>query len=441
MQPRRIALAALLLAAVAAASAAAPEGTWHGRISAGLQRLQLVFHFGPDSTCTVDSPDQGARGLAARLLPCGPDSVAVAIPAVQAEYRGRVGKRSITGRFRQGPYVLPLNLKPGEASLRRPQTPVPPFPYVTREVSVPSGDAVLSGTITYPEGYTPGSRPPLAVLVSGSGLQNRDEEIMGHKPFAVLAHELARRGVATLRYDDRGFARSTGSNDSATTMTYADDAAAAVAYARASGDFGAVGVAGHSEGGTIAFILGARGDVDFAVSLAGAAVAGMDILMAQNRRALAEAGYDSAVTEAYCSVLAPVLRGEKTDAGTLESLPEALRANLRAVESHLNPWMRYFATFDPAEALRALKCPLLALNGELDTQVEAGPNLEAIKRAVPAHPRNELRSYPGLNHLFQPCRTGSVAEYGTIEQTMSPAVPADIATWILVTVQGATELR
>ena len=430
MQLKRAPIAALLLAAAVHAGAEVPAGPWHGRISAGIQRISLVFHFGPDGTCTVDSPDQGATGLQARLLPCGSDSVAVAIPAVQAEYRGKIGPSTITGRFRQGPYVLPLTLKPGAVGLKRPQTPVPPFPYTTEDVTIPAGDAVLSATIAYPEGYAPGMRPPLAVLVSGSGLQNRDEEIMGHKPFAVLADYLARHGVATLRYDDRGYARSTGATDSATTLTYAADAAAAVDFARSLDRFGKVGVAGHSEGGTIAFILGSRGLIDFAVSLAGAAIPGRDILMAQNRRVLADAGYDSAVAEAYCAALAQVLAGEEPDAEAIGELPEPLQANLRSVAANLSPWLRYFAAADPSEALRSLKCPLLALNGELDMQVEAMANLAAIRAAVPAGIDCIVRSYPGLNHLFQPCTTGAVTEYGTIETTMAGEVLRDATEWI-----------
>jgi len=409
---------------VGAASAA---GCVDGKISVGLQKLNIVFNFEADGSCTLDSPDQGAEGIAADMRLCAPDSVAVDVPSLQVQYRGRVEASRIVGKFKQGPYTFPLTLKPGAVDVRRPQTPRPPYPYRTEEVSISAGDAVLSATVTYPEGFDDATAVPMAVMVSGSGLQNRDEEILQHRPFAVIADYLARNGVATLRYDDRGFGRSTGSNAEATTMTYADDAAAAVAFARSLGHFSRVGVLGHSEGGTIAFVLGSRGVVDFAVSMAGAAECGKDILLRQNRSAMHYAGVDEATAATYCEALAAVLDGAvpRTD-----GLPDNLRANLDHISADLSPWLRHFAAYDPAAAISAVHCPVFAFNGSRDTQVDAGANLGIIRRLLPHDAKNRVREYEGLNHLMQHCATGQAAEYGVIEETIAPEVLEDIAAWI-----------
>lgn len=428
MQFKRTALTAACVAAIVAlANAATPQGPWHGRLSVGLQRLNIVFHFNADGTCTLDSPDQGATGIVAELLPCGPDSVVAAVPSLHAEFRGRVGASTIAGKFRQGPYTFPLTLKPGTVDVRRPQTPRPPYPYAVEDVEIDAGDAVLSATLVCPERFDSLRDVPLVVLVSGSGLQNRDEEILQHRPFAVIADFLARRGIASLRYDDRGFARSTGSNDSATTLTYAADAEAAVAYARSLGRFGRVGVLGHSEGGTIGFILGSRGAADFVVSMAGAAERGLDILMRQNRRALREAGTSDAEADAYCAALAAVLDGREADTSALSP---ALAANLARVRDSRSPWLRHFAAYAPAAAIAATRCPVLAINGTRDTQVDAEANLGIIRRMLPDGAHNTVRAYDGLNHLMQHCATGSVAEYGSIEETIAPEVLADIVAWL-----------
>lgn len=428
MQLKRLALTAALALCAAgfAASRELPQGPWHGKLSLGIKRLNLVLRFGADGQCTLDSPDQGATGIPAEVLVRTPDSVAVAVPRLDVLYTAKVTDSTIAGRFRQGPYTFSLTLRPGEVDVRRPQTPRPPLPYRTEEVTVDAGDATLSGTLTYPAGG-PAAGVPLVVMVSGSGLQNRDEEIMQHRPFAVIADYLARHGIASLRYDDRGYARSTGSNEHATTDTYAADAAAAVAHARALGSFGRVGVLGHSEGGTIAFILASRGEVDFAVSMAGAAERGMDILMRQNRQALREAGVADTVAAQYCSALAAVLSGREAHTA---GLPDKLVANLELIHDSRSPWLRHFAAYDPSEAISTARCPVFAFGGTLDKQVDTDANLAVVRAHLPAGPHNSVRAYEGLNHLLQPCRTGSVAEYGTVETTIAPEVLADIAAWI-----------
>lgn len=431
MQSKRIALTlAIVLMALATMAQQAPAGPWHGKLSVGLQKLNLVFNFNADGTCTLDSPDQGAIGIAANTEVLRPDSVVVTVPSLGVRFAGSVAASTISGKFKQGAYTFHLTLRPGRVDVRRPQTPRPPFPYTTEDVRIPAGDAVLSATITYPEGYDSlraAAAVPLVVLVSGSGLQNRDEEILQHKPFAVIADYLARRGIATLRYDDRGFGMSTGSNDTATTLTYADDAAAAVAFARGLGRFGRVGVLGHSEGGTIGFILGQRRVVDFVVSMAGAAERGLDILLRQNRRALAQAGMSEEVADAYCHALEAVLESRELTDAMLTPLPAGLADNLRGIAASPAVWLRYFAVYDPSAAIAATVCPVLALNGSRDTQVDAAANLGIIRNLLPGA---DVREMPGLNHLMQHCARGTVDEYGSIEETVAPEVLSAIAWWI-----------
>lgn len=430
MQFKRTALTLLAVASVTAALAAdSPCGPWHGRLSVGLQRLRVVFDIGIDGTCTFDSPDQGATGLPAELRLCTSDSLVVEMPGLNARFAGKVGQSAIVGRFTQGAYTFPLTLKPGTASVRRPQTPKAPFPYSVEDVAINAGDAVLSATLTRPAADS-SARAPLVVLVSGSGLQNRDEEILSHRPFAVMADWLARNGIASLRYDDRGFARSTGSNDSATTITYAADAAAAVEYARSIGEFASIGVLGHSEGGTIAFMLGARGCVDFVISMAGPAICGRYILLAQNRAIMIASGMHDSVVTKYCDALGVVLDGGCPSAADTESLPERLSDNLVRVAGSMNPWIKHFVSYSPAGDISAVRCPVFAFNGSLDMQVDAAANLGAIRRHLPAGEHNVVRCYEGLNHLMQHCSTGFPSEYGTIEETIAPEVLADIAAWI-----------
>ncbi|MBR1926892.1 MAG: alpha/beta hydrolase, partial [Bacteroidales bacterium] len=303
-----------------------------------------------------------------------------------------------------------LTLTPGDVVRNRPQTPVEPFPYKVEEVSFTNGDAVLSGTLVYPEGWNARKKVPVAILVSGSGLQNRDEELFGHKPFLVISDYLARKGIATLRYDDRGAGKSVGNAQEATTMDFMEDAGAGLDFLRSTGKFGKTGVIGHSEGGEIAFMLAARNKVDFLVSLAGPGVQGDSILLLQNLNALRQAGY------------------------TMPIPKETVRAQ---VKSRNNPWLDYFIDYDPAKDIRLVRCPALILNGGKDTQVEAPVNIPAIESNLPRNRRGRyvskktaVKVYPGLNHLFQHCETGQSDEYGRIEETISPEVLSDIAAWI-----------
>ena len=268
-------------------------GTWNGELNAGLQKIPLVLNLAADGTCTLDSPQQGAKGIAATIDYISADSLTVSVKQLNASYSARLQDGELKGTFTQNGFKLPLNMKPGElAKPNRPQTPQPPFPYETEEVTFTNvkAGATLAGTLTVPKD---GAKCVL-LMVTGSGAQNRDEEVFDHRPFAVIADRLARAGIATLRYDDRATGKSVSGKDSdATTLDFAEDAAAGIAWLRAQKRFKKVGLLGHSEGGTIAFMLGAQKKLDFIVSLAGPAVKGDSILLEQNKLLAGAAAKDS----------------------------------------------------------------------------------------------------------------------------------------------------
>ena len=420
----------LLLFAGSLCRAQLPEGSWSGAIEVQGTKLTMVFHF-TDEGCQLDVPDQGARGIpaAARLTELGATHIDVA--SIGASFEGYRFGEKIVGTFTQHGVQFPMTLTPGALVRNRPQTPQPPFPYATEEVSFSNGDAVLRGTLTLPEGYD--RTTPVLLMVTGSGLQNRDEELFEHKPFAVIADCLARRGIATLRYDDRGFGESTGDATFCTTEDLKKDAAAGVALLRKR--FDRVGVLGHSEGGTIALMLAAEGQADFIVSLAGMVISGAETLLAQNRVALPQAGIDAQTTELYCKALeetfTAVKEGQPLPKHTAYKLPQALQQNLQLVQAQLQmPYLRYFVKLDASQLLGQIHCPVLALNGTRDTQVDCTRNLGALKQGLPAStPNQRIAACDGLNHLFQHCTTGLSDEYLTIEETIAPEVLGILATW------------
>ena len=421
----------VLLCAGILCRAQLPEGSWSGAIEVQGTKLTMVFHF-TEEGCQLDVPDQGARGIpaAARLTELGATHIDVA--SIGASFEGYRFGEKIVGTFSQHGVQFPMTLTPGLPVRNRPQTPQPPFPYDTEEVHFANGDAVLCGTLTLPKNYD--RTTPVLLMVTGSGLQNRDEELFEHKPFAVIADYLARRGIATLRYDDRGFGESTGDATFCTTEDLKKDAAAGVALLRERFDH--VGVLGHSEGGTIALMLAAEGQADFIVSLAGMVVSGAETLLAQNRLMLPKAGFDQKTTDLYCKALEdtftavaeglPIPKADKYD------LPAALQQNLQAVQAQLNlPYLRYFVQLDASKLLEQIHCPVLAMNGTLDTQVDYSRNLGALKQGLPASaPNQRIAAAEGLNHLFQHCTTGLTDEYPLIEETFAPEVLSILATWI-----------
>ena len=392
---KRIVYFPLLLALVALNAAAQNiSGSWTGILDVGQYQLPLVFHITDDGRCTFDSPMETVRDIPAEIEYLSADSVRLKT-AINFTYEGRLQDGVIHGTFTQNGASFPMDL----VLMNRPQTPQPPFPYQTQVVKFnnPKAGATLAGTLTVPQGAR-----CVLLMVTGSGSQNRDEEIMAHKPFAVIADRLARQGIATLRYDDRGYGESVGGEViKATTRDFAEDAMAGIEWLRQSGRFQQVGILGHSEGGSIAFMLGAQGLVDFIVSLAGPAVQGDTLLLEQNK------------------LIAPELARNLT--------VEVLRKDPRIQQS---PWYSFFMDYDPQADIAAVKCPVMAINGEKDTQVPCEMCLNALREALPAHAHHLIKSYPGLNHLFQHCETGKPDEYGIIEETISEEVINDIITWL-----------
>ncbi len=439
---------------VAAAPAPTLEGAWQGVLAVGPTRLRLVVNIkrtGAGWTGTLVSVDQGAQGVPIDVVKVDGDRVRLALGKIGASYDARLAGDQLTGTFTQSGAVLPLELarttNPPVAK-PRPQNPRRPFPYDEIEVGVdnPPAGLRLACTLTEPRGRGPF---PAVVLFTGSGPQDRDESLMGHKPFLVLSDAITRRGVAVLRCDDRGIGKSTGTFAGATTLEFASDALAAVAALRARPEIARahVGVAGHSEGGAVAAIAAAQSkDVAFIVLLAGAALPGDQILDLQRAWLEKETGAtDAQVAEskAIWDRVYAIIKAEKDDGvakkklrAIYDGLPSSVRADLEqggfdaVVKQVLAPWFRAFLSLDPRTFLAQVRVPVLAINGELDRQVPADANLPAMKKALAQDNDVTVRELPGLNHLFQTAKTGSPNEYASIDETMAPSMLALVSDWI-----------
>ena len=425
---KKLILIGVLLAAVFSASA--QTGTWSGKLDVQGTKLSLVFHLDEENP-TMDSPDQGAKGIPIEVTRTATGSITIKVPSIGATYEGLWLIKQIAGTFKQMGASMPLTLMPGEEKLNRPQTPKGPFPYAQEEVSFSNGEAVLKGTLVLPEGCT--RNTPVLIMITGSGLQNRDEVFYEHRPFAVIADAFARAGIATLRYDDRGFGESTGDIINCTTEDLKNDALAGIGLLRER--FDKVGVIGHSEGGTIALMLAAEKKADFIVSLAGMVVSGKETLLWQNRIALAAAGVPDETVNTYCKALQEIyearLAGAPLPAPGKYDLPATLAQNLSAVSMQIQtPYLKYFLALDVRPLLGDVTCPVLALNGTKDTQVEPESNLGALRNGLSYNTKNSLEAIEGVNHLFQHCQTGSPNEYRDIEETFAPEVLEKLIQWI-----------
>ena len=420
----------LALMAVAAVTLKAQTGAWTGKLKVSGVELALIFNIGEESA-TLDVPDQGAKDIPVEVSRDAVGGITLNVPAINASFKGLWAGKVIAGTFTQHGMSFPMTLTPGAPVVRRPQTPVGPFPYATEEVSFTNGDAVLKGTLTLPDNCD--RKTPVLIMVTGSGLQNRDEELFGHKPFAVIADAFARAGIATLRYDDRGFGESTGDVVLCTTEDLKNDALAGVKLLRSR--FERVGVIGHSEGGTIALMLAGERQVDFAVSLAGMIVSGAETLLAQNRRAFESAGLPESEVEAFARLLSDTFTAIRTRAPLPSAdnydITDALRKNYAAaLPSFRTPYMEFFLGLDLSASLSGITCPVMALNGTKDTQVQCDRNIAALEAGLPSNSRSVIRAEDGLNHLFQHCVTGEVSEYKSIEETFSPEVLSEMIAWI-----------
>lgn len=471
---RPVLLASLLMSLLPAlpfdalAQTSPVAGTWSGSLQVGGQSVPLVFHLqeGADGalTATMDSPAQGARGIPVQSVTFEGARLVLELPPMAARYEGTLeAPDRIAGQWSQGGASFPLELTKGEAPAAptRPQDPVPPLPYRVEEVRYPNAAAgiELAGTFTVPEGTGPF---PAVALITGSGPQNRDEELLGHRPFLVLSDHLTRRGIAVLRSDDRGVGESGGDFATATSRDFAGDAAAAVAWLRARPevDGRAVGLVGHSEGGLIAPMVSVEmGGVDFVVLLAGPGLTGEEILYLQGAAIARAMGVPESAVERTLALqqrLFQVVRQVEDDAARpgrlrqelqaiLDETPAAERPTLgvpagqedawiqQQVQALSGPWFRFFLLHDPADDLRRLQVPVLAVIGEKDLQVPAPENAAAIRAALTegGNPDPTVEVLPGLNHLFQTAGTGAPAEYGQIQETFAPQALERVSTWIL----------
>ena len=438
-------------------------GQWNGILKVQGTQLRLVFNISKTETgfsSTMDSPDQGAKGIPVTSTSFENQTLKLAVSNLGVEYQGTLDKDNvITGDFKQRGMSFPLNLSKEMVEKEktvRPQEPKKPYPYYEEEVTFENAKAgiQLAGTLTLPSKE---GRFPAVILITGSGPQNRDEELMGHKPFLVLSDFLTKNGIAVLRFDDRGTAASKGDFKTATSQDFASDVEAGVAFLKTRKEINEkkIGLIGHSEGGIIApMVANSSKDVAFIVLLAGTGIPGDQLLLLQQELL----GKESHISDAGLKTAKTINKGAfeivtkststeqlKTDLTNyikqaLKDNPDVLDPNgtnpdefiKTQVDQVASPWMIFFLKYNPAIALEKVKCPVLALNGEKDLQVPPKENLGAIKNALAKGGNKKVTAIelPGLNHLFQECKTGSPAEYATIEQTFSPIALTEILKWI-----------
>ena len=415
--------------AMMAFAANAQEGTWNGELNVMGNKVPLVFNFSTNG-CTIDSPSQGVNGIQAEKTVKDDGTISVKVGMIGATFEGKMTDGEIKGTYVQNGFPLPLTLKPGKLVVKRPQTPVPPFPYKEESVSFTNAQYTFNGTLTLPENYT--KNTPVVLMVTGSGQQDRDEELFSHKPFAVIADALARQGIASLRYDDRGWGDNSVNFADFTTDDFRQDAAAALPLLRKR--FNKVGILGHSEGGTIAMMLAAEGKADFIVSLAGMAISGKETLIMQNRQAMTAIGLPKETVDSYCNSISKALdeiaSGKKASEININDVPVALKpVTIKALQQADTPYIRHFLTVDAGKLLPEIKCPVLALNGTKDTQVDCDANTTRIEKGL-TNCKHSIKKIDGVNHLFQHCNTGIVTEYQQIEETIAPEVLQEVAKWI-----------
>jgi len=446
------------------------EGMWMGTLSFSGTELRVVFHISKNAegklTATLDSPDQGAKDIPVEEVTFQNNHLHINAKSIGGIYEGDMqeGKPGIDGKWTQGGMSIPLVLERIDKvpELVRPQEPKPPYPYIEKEVTYENKKAgiTLAGTLTLPSAGAPF---PAVLLITGSGAEDRDETVFGHRPFLVLADYLTRRGIAVLRVDDRGVGKSTGTTAKATSQDFAGDALAGVEYLKSLKEINPnqIGLLGHSEGGIIAPMVAIQSpDVAFIVMMAGTGLTGEKILYLQSAliykaegvsdetiakdRKLKEKIFAVIKQESDTAAAAKKMRQLMTDAMAQmdEKEKQALSYSPEMVDMSIQqlliPWFRYFLTYDPAPTLMKVKCPVLAINGEKDLQVPPKENLTAIDEVLKAggNPDVTVKELPGLNHLFQKAETGSPSEYAKIEETISPEALDMIGNWIIEHTQG-----
>jgi hypothetical protein len=440
-------------------------GDWYGTLEVSGMKLRLIFHIEKSADgyrATMDSPDQGANGIPVQKVSLDEQQVEISLANLGINYSGElIGEGTkIAGTFQQGGASIPLELEresQEKTEVKRPQEPRPPFPYRAEEVSYENEKAAgvtLAGTLTLPEGEGPF---PAVILISGSGPQDRNEELLGHKPFLVIADHFTRQGIAVLRFDDRGVGGSTGDFGAATSADFATDVQAGIDFLKKRPEIATehIGLVGHSEGGLIAPMVAANDPaVDFIVMMAGPGVSGTEILLLQQELLARAEGAGEKEIERTRKVSKRMFKDLKNSQNLeqtkedmiryvkeeLENLPEKDKAGLgdldqlarQRVNVLASPWFRYFLTYDPQESLKKVNCPVLAINGEKDLQVDAEQNIPAIEKALKAGGNQEVTTkvLPGLNHLFQHSETGRSSEYGQLEETCAPEALELMTEWI-----------
>lgn len=439
------------------------KGSWSGPMKVGSAELVLVINITPDDKgnlqVTIDSPSQNVTGIATTKVTATNDSLIVTSKTLNGTYLGAFDENfsTLKGQWKQSGMTFSLDLKHSfeKYAVNRPQEPKPPYPYLEKDVIVKNKEANidLAGTLTMPEKGGPFTA---VVLITGSGPQDRNEDLMGHKPFLVLSDYLTRQGYAVLRCDDRGIGKSTGNFATATTLDFVTDIAACIDYLKTVKEIDStkIGLAGHSEGGLIAPIIASeRKDVAFVILLAGPGLNGEKILLMQaaifNKKsgltdkeladdnklrtkiydALKKNSPDNKVAAKVRDLFASARKKNPGEKGIVQLDDNQVEIFIKQCTTS---WFRTFLVLDPVNYLPKVHCPVLALNGSLDVQVPAKENLEAIEKALifGGNSHYTIEEIEGVNHLFQHTKTGNIDEYGKIEETMSPEVMEKIGNWI-----------
>ena len=441
------------------------SGIWSGKLDLpNTVKLTIAFNLSKDEAgnykVTLDSPDQGAMGIPTESTTINNDSVRIEIPIIKGYYVGKIfyDEMKIVGKWNQAGSSFDLDVKKVDKLEKpnRPQEPKEPYPYNSEEVLFKNekDNVVLAGTLTFPK---EGSNFPAVVMITGSGGQDRNEELLGHKPFLVISDYLTRNGIAVLRFDDRGIAQSTGDHSKATSEDFANDVLAAVQFLkeRKEIDKTKIGLIGHSEGGMIAPLAAIQSDdVSFIILMAGPGIPGDSILYLQGaliQRAEGESEEKiKKSVELQRSIFKMVINStddEKLNKDLRDkfyeeypNMTEEEKKEIGDPEVYLDmqiktitsPWFKYFLKFDPAPVLEKVKCAVLAINGENDLQVPPRENLSAIKSALERSGNNnfEVVELKRLNHLFQSSETGRISEYGQLEETISPLALQTMLDWI-----------
>ena len=437
-------------------------GQWNGVLKVQGTQLRIVFNVTKTDkgfSSTMDSPDQGANGILVTNTTFENPKIKFEVANAQIEYNGELKENEIVGTFKQRGQEFPMNLSRKAIEkevVKRPQEPIKPYSYYSEDITFKNTKAniSLSGTLTLPkkDGIF-----PVVVLITGSGPQNRDEELLGHKPFLVISDYLTKNGIGVLRYDDRGVGQSKGDFKSATSADFATDVESAIAYLKTRKEVNKkkIGLVGHSEGGLIAPMVASKlKDVSFIVLLAGTGIQGDKLLLLQEELIAKANGVSETdikkSTQTNAKLFEIIVKSNdnqklKTDLTTLMNetlknetsteIPNGMTKDAfisMQVNEFSSPWMQYFMKYNPATTLEKVKCPVLAVNGAKDLQVPPKENLTAIKNALTKGGNKNVttKEFPNLNHLFQECKTGSPNEYAQIDQTFSPTALNEITKWI-----------